>query len=450
MAMAQTLRSTFGSKDRSTRRDPRTVPLWMGIFLIFAIFGSFLVWAALTWLDRGVTTSGRVQIETERLTISTLIGGRVNEVFVKENEFVTAGTVLLTLETEEEKERLNLLRYQLLSNQLEQARHQAMISDLDQIDVSRWATERASSPELAALIDGQIALFKSDRQSLEQQLEILESRKQQTEEGIEGLRARRTAVGTQLSLVSEELDGMRYLSEKGYVPKTRVLALARAEAGLVGERAQLLSEITLRQNQMGEIDKSILQLKTEAVRNASTRLDALKRQESELKYNIAVAEQDQDNKVIVSPHDGIVLGLSVFHSDHIVGAGKPLMYIVPEDEQLIIGAKIGSGDIEGIYQDMPVEVRVKTSSGLKAARRSPLLLGHVEEVSPDVLNDPQSGLDYYEVKVAIEPGEWKKLEGVRVIPGMGADLLFKAGRRSVLDFLVSPLSFIFERGMAVP
>ncbi len=422
----------------------------MGFFLIFAIFGSFVVWAALTWLDRGVTTSGRVQIETERLTISSLISGRVKEVFVKENEFVKAGAVLLTLETEEEQERLNFLQYQLVSNQLEQARHRAMIDGRDALDVSRWSAERAESAEIGTLIDGQVALFRSDMQSLRQQLEILESRKQQTQEGISGLRARREAIGTQLSLVSEELEGMRYLSERGYVPKTRVLALARAEAGLVGERAQLLSEITLRQGQIGEIEKSILQLKTDAVRTASMRLDQLKQQESQVKYNIAVAKQDQDNKVIVSPHDGIVLGLSVFHSDYIVSAGRPLMYIVPEDEKLIIGAKVGAGDIEGIHRGMPVEVRVKTSSGLKAARRSPLLLGHVEEVSPDVLQDPQSGLDYYEVEVAIEPGEWKKLEDVRVIPGMGADLLFKSGRRSVLDFLVSPLSFIFERGMAVP
>ena len=422
----------------------------MGIFLIFAIFGSFVIWAAVTWLDRGVTTSGRVQIETERLTISSLIGGRVKEVFVDENQFVKAGTVLLTLETKEEEERLAFLQYQLLSNRLEQARHAAIIEGKDEIDVGKWAKERAESPELAALIDSQASLFKSDKQSLEQQLEILESRKAQTEEGISGLRARRTAIGTQLSLVSEELEGMRYLSEKGYVPKTRVLALARAEAGLVGERAQLLSEITLRQSQIGEIDKSILQLKTDAVRTASERLDRLKQQESQVKYNIAVAEQDQNNKVIVSPHDGIVLGLSVFHSDYIVGAGRPLMFIVPEDEKLIIVAKVGTGDIEGVHRDMPVEVRVKTSSGLKAARRSPLLLGHVQEVSPDVLSDPQTGTDYYEVKVAIEPGEWKKLEDVRVIPGMGADLLFKSGRRSVLDFLVSPLSFIFERGMAVP
>jgi HlyD family type I secretion membrane fusion protein len=450
MAIDQTLRSTFGSKDQTTRRDPRTVPFWMGLFLIFAIFGSFIVWAALTWLDRGVTTSGRVQIETERLTISSLIGGRVKEVFVKENEFVKTGTVLLTLEAEEEKERLTFLQYQLLANQLEQARQAAMISGLDEIDVTRWAAERAVSPELATMIDAQTALFKSDRQSLTQQLEILESRKTQTEEGISGLRARRTAVGTQLSLVSEELEGMRYLSERGYVPKTRVLALARAEAGLVGERAQLLSEITLRQGQIGEIEKSILQLKTETVRMASEKLDRLKQQEAQIKYNIAVAEQDEDNKMILSPHDGIVLGLSVFHSDYIVRAGIPLMYIVPEDEKLIISAKVGTGDIEGIHQDMPVEVRVKTSSGLKASRRSPLMLGHVEEFSPDVLMDAQSGLEYYEVKVAIEPDEWKKLEGVRVIPGMGADLLFKSGRRSVLDFLISPLAFIFERGMAVP
>lgn len=450
MAMVQTVRTALSTRTEAVRRDPRTFPLWLGSFLIFAIFGSFLIWAAVTWLDKGVTTSGRVQIETERLTISSVVGGRVEGVYVKENEFVKAGTVLLTLDADEEAEQIKFLRYQLVSNQIEQARHTAMVNHQDELDLSDWDQERASSPEIAKLLDSQIALFQADKASKEQQLAILEARKEQVEEGITGIRARRQAMATQLSLVSEELEGMRYLSEKGYVPKTRVLALARAEAGLIGDRAQLLSEITLRQGQIAEIEKSILQLQSESVRMASERLDRLKQQETQIRFNLTLAEQALDNKVIVSPHDGIVLGLSVFHSDYVVGAGTPLMYIVPEDEQLIIVAKIGAADIEGIYREMPVEVRVLTSGGLKASRRSPLLLGHVEEVSPDVLHDQRSGSDYYEVKVAIEPDQWQKLADVRVVPGMSADLLFRAGQRSVLDFLVSPLSFIFERGMAVP
>ena len=432
------------------RKDPRSFPLWFGCFLIFAIFGSFIVWAALTWLDKGVTTSGKVQIETERLTINSVSGGRVKAVHVRENEFVEAGAVLLELASDEEEERLEFLRYQLQSNQLEQARHDAIIAGRDELVLTAWDGEVRADPALSSLIESQVALFKADRAAVDQQLSILRERRSQTQEGIEGIKARRTAIGTQLSLVSEELEGMQYLSEKGYIPKTRVLALARAKAGLTGERAQLLSEITVRQGQIAEIDKSILQTRTESIRMASEKLDRLKRQESELKYNIAVAEQAKNDKTILSPHDGIVLGLSVFHPDYVVAPGEPLMFIVPEDEQLIVGAKIGSGDIEGIYQGMPVEVRVKTSTGVKAARRSPLLLGKVEEVSPDVLSDPQSGMDYYDVKVSIDPDEWRKLDDVRVIPGMAADLLFKAGQRSVLEFFVSPLSFIFEKGMAVP
>ncbi len=450
MAMIQTTNATPKSPALQRRRDPRTFPLWFGAFLIFAIFGSLVIWAALTWLDKGVTTSGKVQIETERLTISSVTSGRVENVYVNENDVVEAGTVLLELDAGEEEERLDFLRYQLTANQLEQERHQAVIDDRASVDLSELMPDVAADPRLSKLVDGQVSLFETDRKSIQQQLAILGDRKSQTQEGINGLRARREAIGTQLGLVSEELEGMRYLSEKGYVPKTRVLALARAEAGLVGERAQLLSEITMRQGQIAEFEKSILQIKTEATRVASEKLGLLKRQENEIRYNLAVVEQGISDKTILSPHKGIVLGLSVYHSDYVVRAGEPLMYIVPEDEKLIIAAKIGANDIEGVYRGMPVEVRVKASAGPKAARRSPLLLGEVEEVSPDVLYDAQRQLDYYDVKVSIDPGEWQKLADVRVIPGMAADLLFKAGQRSVLDFVVSPLSFIFEKGMAVP
>jgi protease secretion system membrane fusion protein len=73
-------------------------PARIGLWVLGLGFGGFLLWSSLAPLDEGVPTSGIVTLDTKRKTIQHLSGGIVKEIFVKEGEFVKAGTPLVRID----------------------------------------------------------------------------------------------------------------------------------------------------------------------------------------------------------------------------------------------------------------------------------------------------------------------------------------------------------------
>ena len=65
---------------------------------------------------------------------------------------------------------------------------------------------------------------------------------------------------------------------------------------------------------------------------------------------------------IRSPADGIVDQMSVFTVGGVINTAEPLMVIVPQDEQLVIEAKIAPQDID--------QARSHTAADRCASRRS--------------------------------------------------------------------------------
>jgi multidrug efflux pump subunit AcrA (membrane-fusion protein) len=71
--------------------------------------------------------------------------------------------------------------------------------------------------------------------------------------------------------------------------------------------------------------------------------------------------------------------------------------------------------------------------------------GEVFSVSADRLTDEQTGMGYFMVEVRIPPKELKSLpKGVALTPGMPADVAIQTGTRSILDYIVSPLTDTIE------
>ena len=61
-------------------------------------------------------------------------------------------------------------------------------------------------------------------------------------------------------------------------------------------------------------------------------------------------------------------------------------------------------------------------------------------VSGDLLTDQQTGVSYYLARVQISPEGMKDLGDRRMQPGMPAQVIIKTGERSMLTYLLSPLT----------
>jgi protease secretion system membrane fusion protein len=112
------------------------------------------------------------------------------------------------------------------------------------------------------------------------------------------------------------------------------------------------------------------------------------------------------------------------------------MDIVPFGETLILETRVPPNMIDRVQPGLTAAVRFSTFS------HSPTLVvdGRLDSVSGDLLTDPQTGITYYLARVSITPEGMQKLGNRQMQAGMPAEVVFKTGERTVLQYLLHPLT----------
>jgi protease secretion system membrane fusion protein len=112
------------------------------------------------------------------------------------------------------------------------------------------------------------------------------------------------------------------------------------------------------------------------------------------------------------------------------------MDIVPEGERLMLEAKVPPHLIDRIHAGLPVDVR------FAAFAHSPQLVvdGELVSISGDLLTEPQTNVAYYLARVALTPEGLRRLGPRTLQPGMPVEVVLKTGERSLLAYLLHPLS----------
>jgi multidrug efflux pump subunit AcrA (membrane-fusion protein) len=89
-----------------------------------------------------------------------------------------------------------------------------------------------------------------------------------------------------------------------------------------------------------------------------------------------------------------------------------------------------------------VQPGMKTRVLLTAYRQRnlPQIHGVLRSVSADILFDERLGSSYFLAKVEVEPGVFEKLEGVRLMPGMPAEVMILNHEQTLLHYIIDPLS----------
>jgi HlyD family secretion protein len=77
-----------------------------------------------------------------------------------------------------------------------------------------------------------------------------------------------------------------------------------------------------------------------------------------------------------------------------------------------------------------------------------MVTGDVKVVSADAMHDERTGLSFYKIRVAIPSSERKRLNGLKMQPGMPCTVMIKTGERSLLAYLTQPLLRRFAGAMA--
>lgn len=427
--------------ERAARWSGR-FPLWSGITALVLLVAGLGAWSFGTTLAGAVIAQGIVQVESNRQVVQHPQGGVIDEILVKNSDAVRKGEVLIRLDGRRLKSERSIVERQLLEIGARKARLIAERDNAKTIDFSQLSREGAATPPgLEQIMQGEATLFHARREAIEQERSLLAKQNDQIESRILGIRAQISALRVQAELVLAEQQSQERLLEQQLSQAGRVSELRREHAGLQGQIGQLEAELGALRGEVTSNEITALQLETRRREDAVTQLRDLEFREIELAERLIVLNDSLSRLEIRAPVAGIVYGMSVFAVEAVVQAAEPLLYIIPQDQPLVVSTRIEAIHIDEIYQGQEAELRFPAFD----QRRMPEIRGQVTRISADVLEDQATGLSFYTAEVLPLDAELHKLGEQALLPGMPVEAYLRTRDRTPIDYLTEPLTIFFTR-----
>jgi len=442
---ATSVPSAKGPSGVSLVHDMGLTSRFLAAALVIAVFfGGFGLWAGLAPLQSGAIASGSVKVAGQRKTLQHLEGGIVEDLLVKEGDQVEAGQVLIRLSENQILAQIQLLWGQLAASLAETSRLTAEQSKVDQITFDPEILKLLGNNEdkYNEVTEGQRAIFASRRDSFDSQKQLTQQRVRQLQAEITGLQSEIKSQEVQLKIINEEIKDLSGLLEKGFARKPRVLELQRQSAALTGERDQNRSRIARARQAIVEAELGLVEAQTELTNEVVTQLRDTRQQIADLREKVTATEDVLSRVEVRSPVAGRVVNLQIFTQGGVISPGAPIMDIVPQDELLVVEARVEPIDIDSVHAGLQAEIRLPAFR----ADELPVLSGIVENVFPDSLVDQNTGQTYYSARIVLAKGvslpEDKVLQ-----PGMPAEVLIVTGQRTALSYLVEPITRSLGRSL---
>lgn len=413
-----------------------------GFATLALLLGGFGLWSVSSQISGAVVATGQIEVDQSRQIVQHPDGGVVETVAVREGQAVAAGELLLRLDGSAMQSELDIVETQLFEAMSRRARLEAERDDAPAIlTPAELADAAARDPDIAELLDGQSRLFEARRDTLLKQIEQLGKRAEQARAQTDGIEAQRVAGERQLDLIRSELDDTRSLMDKGLAQMSRVTALEREEAGLMGQLGELAALRARTEGQITEIELESLRLAAARREEANEQLRDVTSAELELRERYRALAERIARLEIRAPVSGLVLGLRVTTPRAVIRPADPVLYLVPQDRPLVISVRVSPYNVDEVHLDQDVRLVLPGVQG----RLMPEITGRVSVVSADAFTDDTTGQSFYRAEILLDPSEMAKLEGQPLLPGMPVEAFIQTGDRTPLAYLLQPLTDYFRR-----
>lgn len=414
-----------------------------GYATIALAFGVFGTWAATVPLASGIVATGTVAVMSTRKTIQHLEGGIIEEIAVKEGDIVEAGQILVRLDPTHAQGNQTVLTARLALLRATEARLAAESIDAAEVDFPSDILGSADSEE-ALYVKLQRTLFRDRKVTKDGQISILRARIGQLEEEVAGLNSQRKSLTEQRASMEEQIERMKVGEQNGYVSTNQIAQLMRASMDLQGNLGRIIADTAKANQSIAETKLQILQIKQEFVERAGTELRDIRDQVNEISERVKQAQDVLDRTIIRAPVRGKIQSIRYHTTDGVVRPADPIMELIPLDDDLVVHARVRPIDIDDIILGGQAEVRFPAF----ASRTTPVIFGTVQVLSPDIIQPDSPQVEpYYDARISVDDKDVPAEMRGRLQPGMPAEVIIASGERTMVQYLIKPLSDSFSKGM---
>ena len=402
------------------------------ITLVTAIFAVFLVWANYTQLDLVTRGDGRVIADGQNKNVQSPERGTIATYVVEEGSSVTAGQIIATISPIEAEGVLEELEARLSNLRLKMIRLDAELNGNSIASVRGKATDYSD-----ALLDAEIELMASRRESLNAELKNLKQDKQRKGKALLSLKAEIDGQRVLQTLLSKEMLEVLPLVDAGVLGSSERFRLEREEASIRTQLQVLSERVAHTELEIEQIDSQLgavqINYNTEIYQERSQVTGEI----AELEVRLPAIRQRLNETEIRSPIDGIVNRVFFNSVGAVVSSGEVVAEIVPTGGQLLIEAFVDPKDIATIEPGQAAKISLTAYDPSKYG----FLLGTLTKVSADTVFREETKSSAYSVNVSIDTEIYESEDmPVSIVPGMIAQVDIIRGERTILEYFWQPIA----------
>lgn len=420
-------------EDRLLAVEPRRAASFM-LYLIGGFFVLALLWAGFTKIDRTVRANGQVVPSAKLQIVSNLEGGIVQAINVKPGDRVKQGAELIRLSP-----TLSGAAYDSSAMGVEALEAKASRLRGEVLGRSPGYIRSASGSDQVAM---EQSLYASRRDEFFSLIAAAEARVAQAQRQVAEAQAALGARRSSLKAADQELEMIRPLAMKMIVPK---IDLVRAENAASVARSELdaaISALSRAQSGVAEARASLAQQRSDWKSRAATELTQVQAELNSQQGALPALKDRVSRTTVRAPMNGIVNRILVNTVGGSVAAGEPIIEIVPVESVLLIDAAVRPSDIANVRlgQKSRIEITAYNSAIFG------WMQGEVVSISPDAIYNEALKESFYSVQVRTTGNPLKDSNGkpLRIGPGMVATVNLIGEKRSILSYLLTPISRLSE------
>ena len=380
---------------------------------------------------------GSVESESSRKTIQHLEGGIIREILVADGDLVHAGQTLISLEDTKASAEVESLNGQLWDAIAREARLMQSSAETRGCRFRpSWRRANKESPSVAAVLSGQQNIFETRRQVFQSQVAVNREKRLQIEKEIEGLKAQESAATKRVGDRPRRGGHRRLRSSKRVSSGARAFSISSGKtADIEGRRGEITAQISRAGQVISKSQTNLLKLDNDRQNEISQSMREVQNQIFQLRERLQAANDQLSRTAVKAPEDGVVTDLKVHTPGGVIGAGAPLMDLVPRQDRLVVTARVRPEDIDVVRPGLEADVNLLPYN----QRRVAPLHGEVMRVSADRLLDKRTDQPYYATKIRVQDPQTTGHDAIKIIPGMPAQVFIKTGRGTVALYALKPL-----------
>ena len=400
------------------------------LYAVSLVIISLIVWANFAELDERTQGSGRLIPSQQIQVVQNLEGGIIKEIRVKEGQSVKKGQTLVIIDStgagssfEESQTVINELRARTVRLQAEAG-------------IENFKVGLAQVSDLAPdLLKKEKRLYDTNTIRKQSEIEVLKQRLKQrkielaeTWLAIKSLKTSREMMAREVELTKPMFD-KRLVSELDFLQlKQKVLDKKHEHESAVKKAESLRSQIKEAENQIREID-------SRHRGEAQEELNKILAEISRMKKNQVAIEDRVMRTNVRSPVDGTVKQLQINTVGGVVKPGMDIVEVVPDEDKLLVEAKIKPSDIAFLYPGLKAVVKLTAYDFAIYGG----LDGELVHISADTITNERQE-EFYLVRIMTDKNylgtENNKKE---IIVGMTAQVDIITGKKTIMQYLMKPI-----------